>query len=121
MDRQQPANSVERPELRHSIDINPDSTTPRYDFVLPSYSRDRRVSSTTSTVPPETIIHANSTNINISIPDQNSSSQGAANTIEGIINVMSSTYYEKIVHHLMLFFLLIRRCGPIFIGTNGLL
>jgi hypothetical protein len=104
MAKQQSANSVERPELRHTIDINPDATTPRYDFVLPSYSRDRRVSSTTLPIPPETIIHANSTNVNISVPDQNSSSQGAVNIKEGIINAMSSTYY------LMLVFLFIRRC-----------
>jgi hypothetical protein len=94
MDRQQSANSVERPEHRHSIDVNPDSTTPRYDFVLPSYSRDRRVSSITSTIPPEIIIHGNSSNVNISIPDQNSSSQGATNTREGIIDAMSSTYFS---------------------------
>ena len=90
MDRQQSTNSVERP-VRHSIDVNPDSTTPRYDFVLPSYSRDRRVSSTTSTIPPESIIHANSSNVNVSIPDQNSSSsQGATNTNEGIIDAIFS-------------------------------
>lgn len=85
MDRQQLPDSPEKPARRHTINVDTQlNTPPRYDFVLPSYSRDRRVSSITTTVPPETIINASSTNINISIPDQNSVSQERENTRRGI-------------------------------------
>jgi hypothetical protein len=71
---------------RHTIDVNPDSTMPRYDFVLPSYSRNRRVSSIITTVPPATISYDGSTNVNISIPNANSSTLETANNKKGIIN-----------------------------------
>ena len=84
MDNPQAANSEETPARRYTIDANPDATIPRYDFVLPSYSRDRRKSSVTSTLPPGTIVNDGSTNVNISVPDLNSSTLAAATARAGI-------------------------------------
>jgi hypothetical protein len=92
MDKQQSPNSLEQPARRHTIAANTESTAPRYDFVLPSYSRDRRVSSITSTLPPGTIITDGSTNANISIPEQNSSSVETANNKKGTNNELSSIF-----------------------------
>ena len=83
MDRQEAVNSIERSVLSHALDGNIDTTAPRYDFVLPSYSRDRRVSSVTSTVPSEIIINANSTNSHTGVTLQNSALQETANTGRG--------------------------------------
>ncbi|CAF1083260.1 unnamed protein product [Rotaria sordida] len=74
MDLQQSPNTPEKPMRRHTIDVHTLSMPPRYDFVLPSYSRDRRASSIITTVPSATVINDNSTNVNIPIPEQNSSS-----------------------------------------------
>lgn len=83
MDRQEAVNSIERSVLSHALDGNIDTTAPRYDFVLPSYSRDRRVSSVTSTVPSEIIINANSTNSHAGVTLQNSALQETPNTGRG--------------------------------------
>ncbi|CAF0720523.1 unnamed protein product [Rotaria sp. Silwood1] len=74
MDQQQSPNTPEKPMRRHTIDVHTLSMPPRYDFVLPSYSRDRRVSSIITTIPSSTVINENSTNVNIPIPEQNSPS-----------------------------------------------
>ncbi|CAF4355797.1 unnamed protein product [Rotaria sp. Silwood2] len=74
MDQQQSPNTPDKPMRRHTIDVHTLSMPPRYDFVLPSYSRDRRVSSITTTVPSSTVINENSTNVNIPIPEQTASS-----------------------------------------------
>ena len=79
-------NSVERPVCSHAVDTDTDTTAPRYDFVLPSYSRDRRVSSVTSTIPSEVIINANALNTNPGVTLHNSALQGAANTERGSMN-----------------------------------
>jgi hypothetical protein len=83
MDNQQSSNSPERLARRHTTDTNTQSIAPRYDFVLPSYSRDRRVSSTTTTVPAEIIIADGAAGVNIPIPEQNSSSLETANNQKG--------------------------------------
>ena len=83
MDNQQSSSSPEIPTRRHTIDIHTQSIAPRYDFVLPSYSRDRRVSSTTTTIPSGMIITDGSTGVNIQIPEQNSSSREVANNKKG--------------------------------------
>lgn len=84
MDNPQAPNTPERPIRRHTIDVNVQTTAPRYDFVLPSYSRDRRVSSITATVPSETIINENSSNVTIPVSGQNSSSFARTNDDKGI-------------------------------------
>jgi hypothetical protein len=83
MDNQQSENSPAQPTRRHSIEINTPSTIPRFDFVLPSYGRNRRLSSITSTVPPETIIEGVSTDASISSAEQNPSSSELANNRKG--------------------------------------
>lgn len=100
MDRQETANSLERSVLSHALDGNIDTTAPRYDFVLPSYSRDRRVSSVTSTVPSEIIMHANSTNNHTGVTLQNSAAQEAANTGRGMI-FTHSVRFHFIEHNLL--------------------
>lgn len=90
MDKQQSSNSQERPTRRHTMDTNTESIVPRYDFVLPSYSRDRRKSSITTTVPPEAINIDGSANVNISIPEQGSSSTEIANNKKGTNNEVFS-------------------------------
>jgi len=83
MDNQQSPSSQGKPTRRHTIEVNTPSMMPRFDFVLPSYSRDRRLSSITSTVPPETIIDGVSTNVSLSSADQNPSSSEIANNRKG--------------------------------------
>lgn len=84
MDKLQATNSLETQTRRNTIDSNNTETSaPRYDFVLPSYSRDRRKSSITTTLPPETIVTDGTTNVNISIPEQDPSSSETANTQKG--------------------------------------
>jgi hypothetical protein len=56
---------------------------PRFDYVLPSYSRDRRLSSITSIVPPETILEHVSTNTSLESVAQNPASQEVANNERG--------------------------------------
>src|ERR1700728_905675 len=92
MDTPPSPNLPEQPPRRHTIDVHPELTVPRYDLVLPSYSRDRRVSSTTTTIPLETIMNDGSTNVGITVPDQNSSSIETANNRKGINNEMCSMY-----------------------------
>ena len=84
MDKQQLPNSAETLTRRHTIDANTQSYTPRYDFVLPSYRRDRRVSSITTTVPSEIIITDGSTNVSIPSLEQNASSLETADDRKGM-------------------------------------
>jgi len=93
MDKQQSPNPLNQPMRRHTIDNNIESMTPRYDFVLPSYSRDRRVSSITTTIPPAAIITDGSTSVNISIPEQNSSSLETADNKKGINNELFRIFF----------------------------
>jgi hypothetical protein len=83
MDRQQLPNPPETPTRRHSINVD---TQPRFDFVLPSYRRDRRVSSITTTIPLETVIGEGSTRISIPNSEQNASSSETADNRKGIKN-----------------------------------
>jgi len=85
MDNPQAPNSPERPTRRHTIDVNPDSTVPRYDFILPSYSRDRRRPSITTTVPPGMVINNGPGNINIPIPEPSSTSAELENKTDGVV------------------------------------
>ena len=73
----------ERPARRHTIDANILSTTPRYDFILPSYSRNRRLSSIITTLPPGILLHDGSTNVSIPIPEQNQISEETASNTKG--------------------------------------
>jgi hypothetical protein len=86
MDKQELPNPLRQPMRRHTIDTNTESMTPRYDFVLPSYSRDRRVSSIITTIPPAAIITDGSTSVNISIPEQNASPLETVDNKEGTNN-----------------------------------
>jgi hypothetical protein len=79
MDNQQIPNSPTKPTRRHTIEVNSQSMMPRFDFVLPSYRRDRRLSSITSIVPPETILEHVSTNVSLESVAQNPSPQEVAN------------------------------------------
>jgi hypothetical protein len=79
MDNQQSPNSQVQPTHRQTIELNTQSTVPRFDFVVPSYSRDRRFSSIISTVPPETILEGGSTNASLSSTEQNPPSSEVAN------------------------------------------
>jgi hypothetical protein len=72
--------------------------TPRYDFVLPSYSRDRRVSSITTTIPAAAIITDGSTSVNISIPEQNSSSLETADNKKGINNELFRIFLKLFIY-----------------------
>jgi hypothetical protein len=92
MDNQQSLNPLEKRTRRHTIDANIESMAPRYDFVLPSYRRDRRVSSITTTLPAETIINDGSVNVNISIPEQNSTSLETADNKKGTNNELFSIF-----------------------------
>lgn len=83
MDNQQSSDLQVQSARRHTIDVNTPSMIPRFDFVLPSYSRDRRLSSITSTVPPETIIDGVATNTNFSNIEQNPSSSEISNNRKG--------------------------------------
>ena len=73
MDNQQSPNSPAKPVRRHTIEVNTPSMMPRFDFILPSYRRDRRLSSKTSKVLPETIIETVSANVSLSSAEQNPS------------------------------------------------
>ena len=84
MDNPQFSNSPEKPTRRHTIDVHAHSAVPRYDFVLPSYSRNRRVSSITTTIPPGIVISDGSTGVSIPIPEQDSSSAEATSNKKGI-------------------------------------
>ncbi|CAF4007601.1 unnamed protein product [Rotaria magnacalcarata] len=75
-------NTPERPARRHTIDVNILSTTPRYDFILPSYSRNRRFSSIITTIPPGIALYGGSTNVSIPIPQQNQISEETASNTE---------------------------------------
>jgi hypothetical protein len=83
MDSQQSPNSPSKPSRRHTIEANTSSTMPHFDFILPSYTRDRRLSSITSTVPPETIIDTVSANVSLSSAGQNPSSSETVDDIKG--------------------------------------
>ena len=84
MNQQQIVNSPEKPTRRHTINITSQQHLPHYDFVLPSYTRDRRVSSITTIIPPTIIINDSSTNVN-NLPnsEENPSSSEATNHNEG--------------------------------------
>lgn len=82
MDNSQQPNTPEKPTRRHTIDVNLQTTTPRYDFVVPSYSRDRRVSSITTTLPPGTILGDGVPSVNIQIPEQDSAEEQRAENNE---------------------------------------
>ncbi len=83
MDNQQLQNSLAKTPRRHTIEINTPSTLPRFDFILPSYSRDRRLSSIASVIPPETILERVSTNASFTSVEQNPSSSEAENNRNG--------------------------------------
>jgi hypothetical protein len=70
--------SQAKPTRRHTIDVHTPSMIPRFNIVLPSYNRDRRVSSITSVIPPETIINGIPAN-----SEQNSVSSETANNQKG--------------------------------------
>jgi hypothetical protein len=83
MDNQRSPNSPAKPVRRHTIDLNTPSMMPRFDFILPSYRRDRRLSSITLTVLPETIIETVSANISLSSAGQNPSSSEVEDNRKG--------------------------------------
>ena len=62
MENQQLPSSSPKPTRRH--------TMPHFDFVLPSYSRDRRLSSITAFRPPETILEHVATDASFSTAQQ---------------------------------------------------
>jgi hypothetical protein len=86
MDRQQLPNPPETQTRRHSINVDTQLNTPRFDLVLPSYRRDRRVSSITTTIPLETVIGEGSTRNSIPNSEQNASSLETADDRKGIKN-----------------------------------
>jgi hypothetical protein len=75
--------SQAKPTRRHTIDVHTPSMIPRFNIVLPSYNRDRRVSSITSVIPPETIINGIPAN-----SEQNSVSSETANNQKGLLVVL---------------------------------
>lgn len=77
MDNQRSSNLPPKSAHHHTIEGNTTSTMPHFDYVLPSYRRDRRVSSVTSAVLPETIIEE------VLTTEQNPSSSETANTVKG--------------------------------------
>ena len=79
MDNERIPNSPTASGRRHTIEVNSPSMIPRFDFVLPSYSRDRRLSSFTSVIPPATILEHVSTNTSLASVAQNSTPQEVAN------------------------------------------
>jgi hypothetical protein len=83
MDNQQSPNTPEESTRRHTIDVDTPTMTPRYDFVLPSYNRDRRASSITTTIPSETIINDGLSSVSVSIPEQTLSSLEIENNKKG--------------------------------------
>ncbi len=84
MDNEQIPNSPARPGRRHTIEVNSPSMMPRFDFILPSYSRDRRLSSFTSVIPPQTILEHVSTNTSLASVAQNPTLQEVANDEGGL-------------------------------------
>jgi hypothetical protein len=78
MDNAESSNPSDRPTRRHTIDVDIQSTAPRYDFILPSYSRDRRVSSITTTMRPETMMNDGLTNIHMTNSELNASTSDMA-------------------------------------------
>ncbi len=106
---QQAPNSPTRPTRRHTIDVNTSSVLPRFDLIFPTYSRDRRLSSITSTVPPETILAGISTNASFSTAQQNSSSTEQASNRQGRQTGTKDIFYLTILSkQQMLFFVLLR-------------
>jgi len=83
MDNQQSPNSQAKSTRHHTIKVNTPSTLPRFDLVQPSYSRNRRLSSITSTIPPETILEGASTNVSHSSAEQIPASSEIANDKKG--------------------------------------
>lgn len=83
MDNLASTNSPERPARRHTIDANFQTIAPRYDFILPSYSRNRRISSITTTIPPAAILEDGSTGINLGNNDVNHSNDEEAQNQTG--------------------------------------
>ena len=81
MDNSPSSNTSERTRRRHTIDANDQTIMPRYDFVLPSYSRDRRISSIIATIPSATIMNDGTTNINLATASEanSTSAEGARN------------------------------------------
>jgi hypothetical protein len=82
---------------------------PRFDLVQPSYSRNRRLSSITSTIPPETILEGASTNVSRSSAEQIPASSEIANDKKGCkIGEKSVFLCNKVVSDKILIILIIR-------------
>jgi len=83
MDSQQTSNPLAKSTHHDTTEVNTSSTIPHFDFILPSYSRDRRLSSIASVVLPETIVNDGSINASFSTIEQNLSSSEIENNRKG--------------------------------------
>jgi hypothetical protein len=77
MDSQQSSNPLAKSTHHNTTEVNTSSTIPHFDFILPSYSRDRRLSL------PETIVNDGSINASFSTAEQNPSSSEIENNRKG--------------------------------------
>lgn len=83
MDSSQSSNSQAKTTQSHILDVNTLSTIPHFDFVLPSYTRDRRLSSIASTVIPEEIVNSITASASFSSIEPNPSSPETENERKG--------------------------------------
>ncbi|UJR22712.1 hypothetical protein I4U23_025746 [Adineta vaga] len=80
MSKQTRSNSLSKSTQQQTNEVEISTNNlPHFDFVVPSYGRDRRLSSITSTVLPETLLNTISANVSFSSVEQNSPSTETEN------------------------------------------
>ena len=73
------------PTRRHTFDTSIQANATRYDFILPSYTRDRRAASVSIPNHPERIIEEQTTTVNLSTNQTDSSSNQETENCQGSI------------------------------------
>lgn len=100
MSRQTRANSLSKSTQQQQQETNEieisTNNLPHFDFVVPAYGRDRRLSSITSTVLPETLLNTISGNVSFSSVEQNVPSTETENNND---NKGSNLFYFSFIEN----------------------